>query len=353
MKIGLVRRGHSATGGAEAYLLRFAAEAQALGHEPILITTAEWPEDRWIGGRIVRLPGATPEEFAASFAREQTGCDVHLSLERVPGCEVFRAGDGVHAAWLKRRQQFEPLWKRMTRWVNRKHGQLVKLEREIFDPEKTRAVIANSRMVRDEIIAHFAFPAERIHVVANGLRPVVERADRGEARRKFGIGDEEFCALFVGSGWDRKGLRTVIEAVEMSENVRLLVAGRGPADSFRSDAATFVGPVSELAALFAAADVFVLPTWYDPFSNACLEALAAGLPVITTKANGFSEIIEAGVYGEIVEAGDALAIAEAFDAWRLRGRALAARGACRAKAAEFSIERNARETIAVLESART
>jgi len=81
--------------------------------------------------------------------------------------------------------------------------------------------------------------------------------------------------------------------------------------------------------------------------------LAAGLPVITTRANGFSEIIEAGVHGEIVEAGDALAIAEAFDAWRRGGRALAAREAWRAKAAEFSIERNARETIAVLESART
>lgn len=352
MKIGLVRRGHSATGGAEAYLLRFAAEAQALGHEPVLITTEEWPADRWVGGPIVRLPGATPEEFALAFAREQSGCDVHLSLERVPGCEVFRAGDGVHAAWLKRRQQFEPLWKRMTRWTNRKHGQLLKLEREIFDPQKTKLVIANSRMVRDEIVAHFAFPAERIHVVANGLRPVLARGDRGEARRKFGVGDEEFCALFVGSGWDRKGLRTAIDAVEMSENVRLLVAGRGPADSFRSDAATFVGPVTELAGLFAAADVFVLPTWYDPFSNACLEALAAGLPVMTTRANGFSEIIEGGVHGEIVEAGDALAIAEAFDAWRPEGRALAAGDACRAKAAEYSIERNARETLAVLESAR-
>ena len=62
----------------------------------------------------------------------------------------------------------------------------------------------------------------------------------------------------------------------------------------------FLGPVSDMAACYAAADVFVAPTLYDPFSNACLEALAAGLPVLTTPANGFSEILTPGRDGEVI-----------------------------------------------------
>jgi len=352
MRIGLVRRGHSATGGAEAYLLRFAAEAKRIGHFPVLITTNDWPDDRWVGGEIIRIDGRTPGEFANAFRATETHCDVHLSLERVPGCEVFRAGDGVHAAWLDRRAAFEPFWKRATRWMNRKHGEIMRLERDVFNPDATQSIIANSRMVRDEIIERFSFPAERIHVVYNGLTALVPVVDREAARKAYGIEEGTFCALFVGSGWERKGLRTAIDAVEMCEDTSLLVAGRGPADLHRADSVSFVGPVSDLAGLFSAADVFILPTWYDPFSNACLEALASGLPVLTTRANGFSEIITPGVHGDILDAGDALAFAESMDRWKVAGRDPASAELRRSRAAEFSIERNTRETLAILESVR-
>ena len=71
--------------------------------------------------------------------------------------------------------------------------------------------------------------------------------------------------------------------------------------------------MDELSALFSAADVFTLPTIYDPFSNACLEASRRGLPVVTTTANGFSEILKPGLHGEIVEPGDVNALAGALD----------------------------------------
>ena len=93
----------------------------------------------------------------------------------------------------------------------------------------------------------------------------------------------------------------------------------------------------------------MLPTWYDPFSNACLEALAAGLPVITTDANGFSEIIERGVHGDITSPGDVHAIAELLESWQVPGRCSSAREACLRLALEFSMEKNARETLGVLQ----
>ena len=350
MKIGLVRRGHSPTGGAEAYLIRLGSALKALGHLPVLVTTADWPASRWASDQVVRLEGRTPDEFASAFRAAKTGCDIHLSLERVPGCEVYRAGDGVHAAWLARRAAFEPLWRRATRWLNPKHTQLLRLENQVFDPENTRAVIANSRLVRDEIIAHSGFPADRIHVVYNGLSSATRPAARTAARALLGLKAKDLCVLFVGSGWERKGLRTAIRAVEKIDHATLIVAGRGPADAYRSPSAKFVGPTNDLAVLFGAGDLFVLPTYYDPFSNACLEAMAAGLPVITTSANGFSEIIGPGIHGGVVPEGDASALAEEIEKWRDPRTREDARPACLARAAEFSIERNARETLQILEA---
>ncbi|MDX2080442.1 MAG: glycosyltransferase family 4 protein [Terrimicrobiaceae bacterium] len=350
MKIGLVRRGHSATGGAEAYLLRFAAEAARIGHEPVLITTSDWPRGRWPHPGLIQIPGRTPAEFASAFAKTSAGCDVVMSLERVPGCDVFRAGDGVHAAWLERRGEFESWWRRAVRRWNPKHGQILRLEREVFNPAQTGWIIANSRMVSDEIARFSPFPADRIQVVYNGFQPFEKWPDRAESRRALGLGDE-FCVLFVGSGWERKGLATAMAAIEMTEDACLLVAGRGPADLYRSEKAKFLGPVSDLPRIFAAADVFVLPTWYDPFSNACLEALAAGLPVVTTQANGCAEILTPGVHGSVVDPGDALAIAEQLDFWKKR--AAGAGPACRELAAGFSIQRNVTETLAVLERAKS
>ncbi len=348
MKIGLVRRGHSATGGAEAYLLRLAAALREHGEEIQLITSPDWPTDRWPFGDILRLQGDSPREFAAAFSKKSTGCDIHLSLERVPGCEVYRAGDGVHAAWLERRNSFEPFWKRLTRGFNRKHAQILDLERQVFDPANTRAIIANSSMVRDEILARFPFPAERIHIVRNGIQPWGELPDREAARKKFQIAPEVLCLLFLGTGWERKGLATAIGALDMLDSSTLLVAGRGPADIYRHDKARFLGPVSDITSLFAAADLLIAPTWYDPFSNACLEALAAGLPVITTSANGFSEILTPGVHGDISPVGDSRALAEAVEKWRSPEKLATAREACRRLASEYSIERNACETLQIL-----
>ena len=351
MRIGFVRRGHSATGGAEAYLLRLAAELQKNGEECVLVTTPDWPEERWPFGKILRVADSGPREFAEAFRAMRTGCDVHLSLERVPGCEVFRAGDGVHAAWLERRNAFEPLWKRLGRLLNRKHARVLELERMVFDPANTRAVIVNSAMVRDEILARFSYPAQKIHLVPNGVRSFGELPPRAESQKKWNLEPNLFRPLFLGTGWERKGLSVALKAVEMMEGTELLVAGRGPADLYRSGKARFLGPDSDLPTLFASADVLVAPTWYDPFANACLEALSAGLPVITTSANGFSEIIEPGLHGDIIPTGDALALAEVLENWKQPGRAESARTACRARAAEFSIERNARETLEILKTA--
>lgn len=349
MKIGFVRRGYSPTGGAEAYLRRLAEAVLEREHAPVLIGSGKWPEAAWPGGFVVSVDGSTPMRFARDVGRAAEGCDVVFSLERIFECDVYRAGDGVHRAWLERRARREPGWKKWTRWANGKHRELLELERHVFSPEHCPLIIANSRMVRDEIVRFYGYPAGRIEVIPNGYDAEPPVAGLRESRRaELEIGGSEFVALFAGSGWERKGLLDAVAATQKVGGTTLVVAGKGKPFS-AGDHVRFVGRQDDLAADFAAADVFILPTVYDPFSNACLEALAAGLPVLTTTANGFAEIITDGEHGSIVEVGDVAGLAERLEFWK--SRAAAARDDCARLAAKYSMAENCGRTLEVISGA--
>ena len=135
--------------------------------------------------------------------------------------------------------------------------------------------------------------------------------------------------------------------------MKLLVAGRGEEEKFTSSRVQFLGVLDDMPSLYRAADVFLLPTIYDPFSNACLEALAAGLPVITTAANGFAEIIENGVHGNVIEdPRDTGAIRDALLLWSDSSRRERAALRIRELADRFDISANVAETLRILTSFR-
>ncbi len=130
--------------------------------------------------------------------------------------------------------------------------------------------------------------------------------------------------------------------------MKLVVAGRGDARKLSSPRVQFLGVVRDLPELYGAADIFLLPTIYDPFSNACLEALAAGLPVITTKANGFSEIIENGRHGTVIhEPQDVAAISDALKFWSDPARRRHVRSENLALAQQFDISTNVEATLKI------
>jgi len=352
LKIGFVRRGFSPSGGAEVYLRRLARGILAAGHEVMLFTTPAWPESEW-PGKINRITASGPIEFADELERvnPRNHCHVLVSLERVWHCDFFRAGDGVHRAWLERRARFDAPLRRFARAFSRKHEGILQLEKALFGSAGAGRVIANSAMVRDEIVNYYGFPADAIDLIRNGVR-VSEfgpaSLKRAAAREQFRLAEADIAVLFLGSGWERKGLRFAVAAVESLRNdrMRLLVAGRGNRSRFRSRNVRFFGEVGDVRPLLAAADIFLLPTLYDPFSNASLEAMAAGLPVVTTRANGCSEIIEEKIHGSIVDRADNItALGEALRFWSDESRRKKAQLPLLEHATQFDLSRHIAQTL--------
>ncbi len=138
-------------------------------------------------------------------------------------------------------------------------------------------------------------------------------------RRRFGVHADERLVLFAGNDFQRKGLQLLLEALAMvrDEKLKLIVASLDPPGRYARWAAAnglgknvvFAGHQKKMEKLYGASDLFILPTRYDAFANVCLEALACGVPVITTRTNGASELIENGRNGYVMAATTAAVLA--------------------------------------------
>ncbi len=359
MKIAVIRRVYAAAGGAELYVERLIHALADCGHE-VHLFAERWPETTKAvqlhfvpaSGARADQPGRFADAVAAAVARETFDCV--FSLERTVRQDVYRAGDGVHAMWLARRKQFAPSWRRPFVASGKFHRNLLALELRTFSPGCTRRIIVNSEMVRREIVERFSFPSERIHLVRNGINVArFQSGDRERTRTRFGIAPDEFLILFAGSGWERKGLNFLLEAFARTRhgsnaaerNWKLLVVGKGAAIRVRN--VIFAGPIEKMEDAYAAADVFAFLPIYEPSSNACIEAMAAGLPIITSRYNGASELIQPGANGTIIEdPADAVRVSEALLFWHERWQKNA--GARLPSPSGLDLERNVSETIAVL-----
>ena len=354
MKLGLIRRQFTATGGAELYLQRLLNALREENHELHLFAESWQATLEGIHHHSIPVSGGRadkPLRFAQAVKQELGHYDLDcvLSLERTVKQDVYRAGDGLHRVWLERRREFASWWRKPFVGMGAFHQNMRTLETQTFDPANTGHIIVNSEMVRGEILEHFDFPSHRIHLVRNGID--VERfhgGDRKSARMRFGIHDEEFVMLFIGSGWERKGLKFFLQAHQnvARENVRALVVGKGK-KPWNADRAIFTGPMENVEDAYAAADLLVILPIYEPCSNVVAEALAADLPVITTRFNGASELLREGKTGTIIDdPRDTEAIVHAIERWHAsRGRNETTPDS------ELSLERNVAETLEILKMA--
>lgn len=378
MKLALIRRQYSATGGAELYLQRLLRALGDAGHELHLFAERWQDAPPGVVAHPITLSAsraARPLAFAQAIEREvpfQT-FDCVLSFERTLRQDVYRAGDGVHRVWLEQRRRFAPWWRRPFIGWGQFHKNVMALEAQTFDPARTRRVIVNSNQVKQEILKHFSFPEDRIHLIRNGVDlDRYRNGDRAATRARFGFSEHDFVLLFVGSGWERKGLSYLLHAVdrfgirqgvEILEkelrggttppsrlsrvNIKLLVVGKGKRPYLTSEDYVFAGSMADVENAYAAADLFVFLPIYEPSANVVVEALAAGLPVITSIQNGASELIQEGVNGSVLpDPSDIDAVVDAIGFWSSQ-RFLARP----AETESLRLERNVAETVKVLELA--
>jgi UDP-glucose:(heptosyl)LPS alpha-1,3-glucosyltransferase len=240
---------------------------------------------------------------AAARRAAREDFDVVHAFSRTRHQDVFRAGGGSHADYLERAHG--PLGRRLRRWSPR-HAILLSIERRVFaDPRQT--IQCNSAMVRNQLAARYGVPDGRLVVIPNGVdleRFHPERRSGATGLRGALSSEAGPVWLFVGSGFRRKGLDVALQALALSGQAGTLwVVGKDDPDPFRERARAlgmtsrvrFLGVRHDLEDVYAAADALLLPTRYDAFANVCLEALASGLPVVTSGANGAADLVaEAG-----------------------------------------------------------
>ena len=369
MIIALIRRSYTPFGGAERYMARLVAGLSAAGHR-VHILASNWKGPESDDVTFHRIPAVRKPGWLAllGFIR---GCrqlirrecfDVVFSLERTLCQDIYRAGDGCHRQWLALKHRHNPLTALLTR-LNPIQALTLAIERRLYCDPDLKAIIANSRQGKEDIIRLYGVAPERIHVVYNGIEPVATaEADRCQARQQLEnefAGTVGLCLLYVGSGFRRKGAATAIAAAaKLAIPFTLFVVGKERRlGHYRrlaqhlgvADHVIFTGPRTDVNSFYNGCDLFVFPTLYDPFSNATLEAMAHGLPVITSRYNGVAELIEQGVNGFVIDdPEDAATLADRIMELADDGRrhAMAERAAC--AAAPFTMERNIRETMAVI-----
>lgn len=355
MKLAIVRQRYNPYGGAERFVERALGALAEQGAEITLITrdwagapqagfrqvTCNPPYSRRLGGRAAR-----DRSFAAAVQAEMANGDYDLvqSHERIPGCTIFRAGDGVHAAWLAHRARVLSPWQRLAQRWSPYHRYVLAAERAMFVHPALRAVICNSRMVADEVAHWYGVPEEKLRIIYNGVdteafHPRLAEVFRSGQRAAHGIPMDVPLLLFVGSGFERKGVPQLLRAFAalQRQDARLVVVGadrklkamKTLADRLGiAHRVLFTGPVKDVRPWYGAADGFVLPTLYDPCPNAVLEAMASGLPTVTSTTCGAREWIREGANGWVVEAVDEGALADRLD----RLCSLAGEGTARAEA---------------------
>lgn len=332
MHIAIVRTEFvKSRGGAEKYAVNLARYWLAQGHEISVVCTKHDPQDA-DGMNVVTVsrPKVLGPFKHAWFARKsgqaarETGADATLCLACVYPGDALRLGDGLHSMQMEGR--YGPTGAKRRARLNPRHRELLKLERNLFAPDQFGLYVANSEMIRDEVIARYDVEPERIRVVPNGIRPdefnLETRTNRSRVRAAHGIPDDVRLILFSGMDFRRKGLNEAVDGfVQLNrKDTWFVCVGPGYTDkaierlrrSGVGERAVFVDQTDSIADWYGAADVFVLPTSHDPSANAVTEALGCGTPVITSRGNGAKQ--------HIVEGENGFVLTDRTDADELAGR---------------------------------
>jgi UDP-glucose:(heptosyl)LPS alpha-1,3-glucosyltransferase len=326
-------------GGAETYVADLCGQLIEAGHRVDLYAES-WAQDclpRQVNVVPLAGVGRTRTERIWSFARNseaalrQARCDCSVGFINTWSHDIIIPQGGIQAGSISAnsrrfRSPVRQLYL-LGKAAHPKYWLRREIERRQYDPKRQAHVVAVSNLVKRHLEEHHHVARKQIHVVPNAIDParlMVSQpgAVRCAFRNRLGIEPTDLLGLFVGHNFALKGLKPLLLALGARRRgdyharpIHLVVCGSGAPGPYErlahrlglGDTIHFLGFYPEIRACYWSSDFFVQPTYYDPCSLVVLEALACGLPVITTAQNGASELLADGRQGYILTTPDAQA----------------------------------------------
>ncbi|MGD0390776.1 MAG: glycosyltransferase family 4 protein [Tepidisphaeraceae bacterium] len=330
MNIALVIfRGEERRGGAERYTADIAAALAARGHGVDLLSTRFGREIP--GVNFVPIAAQAPTragrylEFLNHLEATLAGrkYDLVHSMLPVRRCDLYHPHAGMARAALRTHLSRAPgatrALARLTNRLNRKRRLFAQVEEALIHGPQKPIVLCLSDYVKAMILWHYPDISDQLVTLFNGtdltrFDPAGHAAARTTIRQRLGIPADATTALMIAQYFERKGLAEVVAATANIAKTSggaapfVVVVGKDDPERGRQqakrlgvqDRIIFAGQTDSPADFYAACDFFVLPTRHDSCSLVALEALAMGLPVISTVFNGACEIMTDGRHGYVL-----------------------------------------------------
>lgn len=315
-------------GGCETYIAGLARRLVADGHA-VHLYACRWDESALpenIHYHPIQLPWnprfLRPWCFASACSRAlaKNPHQVIIGFDKIWGMDVVYPQGGLYVASMQNNLlKYKDPWMRkvvsLCKWFDPAHRSFLALEKKQYTEEQPIS-IAISEMVQQHFQEYYQIPEKNLRLVR--LAPDPERMEecdrprrRMEWREQWQIAPETTVALFVGLNYRLKGLEPLLHSLRLlpEHPFCLMVAGHPRTDDFErlakrlgvSDRVRFIGYCKDMRNGYFASDLLVHPTFYDPCSHVVLEAMMCGLPVITSRYNGASELMHPPREGYVID----------------------------------------------------
>lgn len=312
-------------GGGERYSVNLTRGLLRLGHRVSIVGEEIDDEIReQVDFHPVQVNHLASWTKIRSFARnagqvcKELSADVIYGLCPTPEADAIRVTSRIHAEWMRIR--YPSPWQYWAQSLNPRHRTIIALERECYAlATRVKIVVAQSSLDAKLLQQYHGISAGKIRIIRNGVDAELfhprEKGRAEDVRRSLAIPSQGKLIVLAGGVTLRgKGLETLLEAIAGCNNRRLFLAvlsGASHAPWLRmaqelgvESQVRFIQRRNDLPRFLAAADLFALPTVYEPFPNVVLEAMSCGVPVMTTRRCGLADVVEDGVSGYLVENSD-------------------------------------------------
>jgi UDP-glucose:(heptosyl)LPS alpha-1,3-glucosyltransferase len=305
-------------GGLQRDFLRIAKECLKRGHM-VDVFTMKW-EGQYEAGMTIRtfpIKGLQNHTRRQNFVNrirlslQQGKYDLIVGFNKMPGLDVYYAADTCYQA--KARKLHGWFYR-----LSRRYRQAVAFEKAVFATESDTEILLISKMQQAEFIQYYHTPLRRFHLLPPGIdrdriAPDNAAEIRASVRSTYGIGEDEFLLLAVGSGFKTKGLDRTLRAyaalpADLQKKTRIIVIGKDNPEPFQrkatrlriSERVMFLGGRDDVPSFLLAADILMHPAYNENTGTVLIEAIVAGLPILTTDVCGYAEYVRKAEAGRII-----------------------------------------------------